>query len=217
MYTIPVTTTAFLIHLLTLFMPRTWTLYAKGPNIFPTVRYFFFFIFSFALTGGGFDTVRPYSTFYFSQSRLLACLPVTFVYQPNDHLCTFSIFLMRFFPSFWFMCVCTSFFCVVRWFLGRTFIAVPAVFPTFSIPLRCAIYTPNEDLHTFSRIWAFHSLPRTFHAHTHIFGWIHWNATLCDDVGRHESDNCNGNPSTKEISVHFAFYFEQKGIYTTNK
>lgn len=49
----------------------------QGPEYFSNRSLFFFSFFSFVLTGGGLHTVRPYSTFYFSQSRLLACSPVT--------------------------------------------------------------------------------------------------------------------------------------------
>lgn len=40
-----------------------------------------------------------YNSTHFTSAQL-CCSPVTFVYQPNDHLCTFSIFLIEILPSF---------------------------------------------------------------------------------------------------------------------
>lgn len=82
-------------------LPRTKSLYTLNilPKHFSKRTQFFFFHFAVLLLTEAIRTLCVrISAFYIS--AWIFCSPVTFVYQPNDHLCTFSIFLMRFFTSF---------------------------------------------------------------------------------------------------------------------
>lgn len=69
---------------ISIYTPKWWVFYVYICNTFVCTMYI--------------RTIQYYST-HFTAAQL-CCSPVTFVYQPNDQLCTFSIFLIEILPSF---------------------------------------------------------------------------------------------------------------------
>lgn len=167
-YTQPVTTTTLLLTLSNVqwyafgsyFELAFFQRFVSPPFFFFLLAFFIFFLF----VSLSFSTLeRSLPLCPFSQRILFSsnvcCSPVTFVYQPNDHLCTFSIFLMRFFSFFFF-----SFGSLVSRVI-RSLLPVLDVFflSTFRISLR-AVWNEHRhsvDLFMYTGVWAFFSLSRS--------------------------------------------------------
>lgn len=101
------------------------------------------FLFLFAPLTLDRAAVRPHFPYEILFSANICCSPVTFVYQPNDHLCTFSIFLMEFFFFFFLFAFLMVRSCrVVRLYRCRCqlfSVFFPSPFHIFDFIARCAM------------------------------------------------------------------------------
>lgn len=138
--------------------------------------FFYFFSSPLSTTGNCMPCASVLSKHFISAR--ICCSPVTFVYQPNDHLCTFSIFLMRFFfPS-----VCCS----------SSSFSFSSSFPPFSCrSVVCLLWLPFSTVFVFiaraaiiqHRRWPAHVQPHLGHRilfalFVHV-DWTVWPAFMC--------------------------------------
>lgn len=156
------------------------------PSIFPSAHSFFFHFAVLLFTEAIRTLCVRISAFYIS--AWIFCSPVTFVYQPNDHLCTFSIFLMRFFTSFFspfYSAVVLLIPCAHSIFFPFVFSLLLfylfAYFPFFFLHFSSVVALCNVKSHQW---WPAHRQPHSAFHHVQIHAIHESKYVFCHSVGR---------------------------------